>query len=161
MLGLIATMFSLIYSASRQLYAIARDGYLPAVIGRTNARGAPDVTIMLVAGIAILTSFVRAERILLCVVLLLTASYVVLLAAFIRLRQREPHRPRPFRAGGGRGTAAMCMLLALLVLVASFQSDAVALAGLGLFFMVAILVRVLNRGAGSDYPRTGGNLADV
>ena len=161
MLGLIATMFSLIYSASRQLYAIARDGYLPAVISRTNARGAPDVTIVLVACIAILTSFVRAERILLCVVLLLTASYVVLLAAFIRLRQREPHRPRPFRAWGGRGTAAVCMVLALLVLVASFQSDAVALAGLGLFFMAAILIRVLNRDVRSELPRTDGKLADV
>nr|WP_169805558.1 APC family permease [Novosphingobium rosa] len=142
-MGLLATMFSLIYSASRQLYALARDGHLPAFVARTNDRGAPRITVPIVAAIGICTSMAAPERIMLCVVLALTASYIVLLAAFIRQRTCEPHRHRPFRAWGGRVTALLCIALAMLVLSACFQADTLIVKAFPLFIILALLVRAL------------------
>ncbi|WP_447725857.1 amino acid permease [Sphingomonas koreensis] len=161
MLGLLATMFSLIYSASRQLYALARDGHLPSFVARTNGRGAPHLALLIVAGIGILTSSVEPQRILLCVVLSLTASYIVLLAAFIRQRTLEPDLHRPFRAWGGRGTALICMALACLVFAACFQLDTVVLTAVALFFILAVVVRILCRGAKSVAAASEEGLADV
>lgn len=161
MMGLLATMFSLIYSASRQLYALARDGHLPAFVARTNGRGSPHVTLLLVGGIGVLTSQVEPARVMLCVVLSLTASYIVLLAAFIRQRVLEPDLPRPFRAWGGRGTASVCMALALLVFAACFQVDRIVLSAFALFFLLAIAARFLSRGASRAVPSPEEGLADV
>jgi ethanolamine permease len=136
-LGLVATLFSLVYSASRQLFALARDGHLPRFLGRTNRRGAPYAALLLVGAIGTATSTVRPDKILLAVVLSLSASYVVLLAAFIRLRMTQPDLHRPFRAPGGSVTAGLCLLLALLVCIACFQVETAVLAGLGLLFALA------------------------
>ncbi|WP_136162688.1 amino acid permease [Sphingomonas flavalba] len=145
MLGLVATLFSLIYSASRQLFALARDGHLPAVLARTNRRGAPHVALLLVGAIGVAMASVRPESILLAVVLLLSASYVVLLAAFIRLRRRQGDLHRPFRAWGGQVTAALCLCLALLVCVACFQVEVPVLVGLALLLGAAGLCYLWSR----------------
>ncbi|OFX03877.1 MAG: amino acid permease [Alphaproteobacteria bacterium RIFCSPHIGHO2_12_FULL_63_12] len=145
MFGLLATMFSLAYSASRQLYALAREGHLPKVISRVNRLGAPDLTLMLVGGIAVFASLAPPMSILLAVVLSLSASYIVVLAAFIRLRTVEPDMPRPFRAWGGRGTAAACLVLSVLVFAACFQLDIAMLAGVGAYFIFAIAARLFSR----------------
>jgi ethanolamine permease len=136
-LGLLATLFSLIYSASRQLFALARDQRLPLWLGRTNRRGAPHVALLLVGTVGIAISAVRPEKILLAVVLLLSASYIVVLASFIRLRMTRPELHRPFRAWGGIVMAAICLLLSVLVFVACFQVDIEILAGLGITFGAA------------------------
>lgn len=161
MMGLLATMFSLIYSASRQLFALAREGHLPVALARTNARGAPHVALPIVAGIGLLTSLVPPDRILLCVVLSLTASYVVLLAAFIRQRTFEPDLVRPFRAWGGRATAGVSLILALVVFAACFQLDTLILSAVGCYFLVAVLVRLASRPADPAPAPSQKDLADV
>ncbi|MEK7266064.1 MAG: amino acid permease [Pseudomonadota bacterium] len=145
MFGLLATMFSLVYSASRQLYALAREGHLPIFISGVNQRGAPDLTLMLVGGIAIFASLAPPMSVLLAVVLSLSAAYIVVLAAFIRLRTVEPSMPRPFRAWGGRGTAAACLVLSILVFAACFQLDVAMLAGVGAYFVFAVAARIFVR----------------
>lgn len=152
-LGLIATLFSLIYSASRQLFALARDGHLPAFLGRTNRLGAPYAALLLVGAVGVGASTVRPDKILLAVVLLLSASYVVLLAAFVRLRLTRPDLHRPFRAPGGIATAGLCLCLAAIVCIACFQVEAAVLMGLGLLFAVAALAYLHGRrGASSPSP---------
>jgi ethanolamine permease len=136
--GLLGTLFSLVYSTSRQIFALARDGRLPAILGRTNRRGAPDLALLLVVVVAMAVSAISPDKVLLVVVLLLSLSYVVLLAAFIRLRITQPDLPRPFRAWGGIGTAVVCMILSAALFVACFQVDTTVLAGLGLLFVVIV-----------------------
>lgn len=144
--GLVATLFSLIYSASRQFYALSREGHLPISLSHTNARGAPDVALLMVAAIGMLGSFAPPDKVLLCVVLALTASYIIVLAAFIRQRTVEPDLVRPFRAWGGRATAIVCLALALMVFVACFQLDWEILGGIAAFLTVAIIARAMTRG---------------
>ncbi|MES2495725.1 MAG: amino acid permease [Pseudomonadota bacterium] len=150
--GLLGTLFSLIYSTSRQIFALARDGRLPAILGRTNRRGAPDLALLLVVAAGMAVSSIPPDKVLLIVVLLLSLSYVVLLASFIRLRIARPDLPRPFRAWGGVGTALVCMVLSIALFAACFQVDATMLAGFGLLFVgIALSYLRLPRGGASSF----------
>jgi len=123
-LGLVATLFSLIYAASRQLFALARDGFMFAPLARTNRFGSPHLALVLVSVMGLVASTVPPDRILLAVVLSLSAAYIVLLAAFIRLRIIWADIERPFRAWGGILMAAVCLLLAIALFLACFRADA-------------------------------------
>jgi len=136
-LGLIATLFSLIYAASRQMFALARDGFMPAALARTNRFGAPHVALLLVGAIGLAASAASPDRILLAVVLSLSGSYIVLLAAFIRLRLTQGDVELPFRAWGGVAMASVCLLLASALFLACFRADARVLVGLGLLILLA------------------------
>ena len=136
-LGLIATVFSLIYAASRQIFALARDGFMPAILARTNRFGSPHVALLSIGAIGLAASAVPPDRILLAVVLALSGSYVVLLAAFIRLRLTRPDAVRPFRAWGGVPMASLCLLLAAGLFLACFRADARVLIGLCLLIALA------------------------
>ena len=137
--GLIATFFSLSYSASRQFFAMAREGHLPLALGATNRRGAPWAALLLIGVVGILFSAFRPDKLLVAVVLLMSMGYVFSLAAFIRLRLRNPDLPRPFRAPGGIVTASVSLLLSLLVIAACFQLDWVILSGLGTMFVAGCI----------------------
>ncbi|MGC6328310.1 amino acid permease [Rhizorhabdus sp. FW153] len=144
-LGLIATLFSLIYAASRQLFALARDGFMIAPLARTNRFGSPHLALLLVGSIGLAASAVPPDRILLAVVLSLSASYIVLLAAFVRLRRTRPDLARPFRAWGGVGLAGLCLALAITLFLACFRADPRVLIGLGLLIGCAAGTHLLRR----------------
>ncbi|MET3473221.1 ethanolamine permease [Novosphingobium sp. 1529] len=117
--GLAATFFSLLFSASRQLYSIARAGFLPVFLSATNRHGAPYVAVLAIAAIGIPVSILPADIVLVGVVLMLSLTYVTTLAAFIVLRRRLHERPVAFRVPCGIPVAATVLVLAVLVLVAS------------------------------------------
>src|SRR5690606_28541383 len=48
LLALFAAFFSIVYSASRQLYALSRDGHVPRFFSLTNGRGAPYIALIAV-----------------------------------------------------------------------------------------------------------------
>lgn len=66
--GLIASFFSITYSASRQLYNLARTGYMPEALAETNPRGTPAPAVFTVAAAGFGISMVSPERILLMAV---------------------------------------------------------------------------------------------
>lgn len=129
--GLVATFFSLLYSASRQLYALSRAGLLPKVLSATNRRGAPWVALLAIAAIGMPVSTLSPDTILIGVVLLLSLTYVATLSAFIVLRRSNPELARPFRVPLGAPVAAVILVLALIVLVASAIQSTAILAPLG------------------------------
>lgn len=144
-LGLVATLFSLIYAASRQMFALARDGVMIASMASINRFGSPHKALMLVCAIGLAASALPPDRILLAVVLSLSGSYIVLLAAFIRLRLTRPEMVRPFRAWGGIAMATICLLLASALFIACFRADARVLIGLGLWIAFATGMNLLRR----------------
>jgi amino acid transporter len=92
---------ALLLSYSRVPAALAADGLLPAVFGRTNARGVPVVSVLacsVVYAAGLLLSFRRLVELDL---LFYGAALVLELVALVVLRVREPSLVRPFRVPGG------------------------------------------------------------
>lgn len=122
-IGLLATFFSVVYTSSRQLYSLARDRYLPQWLRATNGRQAPHAALLVVIAIGILASAFAPEKAMLLVIFLFCFSYLVVLAAFVRLRVRGRDIPRPYRAIGGLFTAGASTVLLLLVLGACLMQE--------------------------------------
>ena len=116
LIGLVATFFSVVYTSSRQLYSLARDGYLPHWLAATNSRRAPHAALAMVMAIGIVAAQFPPEKGMLLVIFLLCVSYIFVLAAFIRLRRRHATLHRPYRAVGGYLTVAATTVICLLVL---------------------------------------------
>jgi ethanolamine permease len=137
--GLIATFFSLIYAASRQLFAMARDGLFPRWLGKTGARGTPYPALLLIGVIGLPMSAVDPATVMLAVVLLLNLCYLFIFAAYLRIKHSQPHLPRPFRLAGGKLVAWLGLALTLVVIAACFQVDKLMLIALAVLFVLSTL----------------------
>jgi ethanolamine permease len=127
LVALLGTFFSLAYAGSRQFYHLAQAGFLPAVFGRVNARQAPAPAVYLVGAIGIATAAFAPNDAMVVFIFLISVSHLLILAAFLRLRQREPKLTRTYRALGGSPIAAVALLLSLSVMVSCYQLEARAL----------------------------------
>ena len=127
LVALLGTFFSIAYASSRQFYHLAQAGFLPRVFGGVNARQAPSAAVYLVAVIALATAAFPPNSAMVVFIFLISVSHVLLLAAFLRLRQREPELARTYRALGGRPVAAVALLLSLAVMVSCYQLEVRAL----------------------------------
>lgn len=107
--GLIASLHGIIFGYSRQIYALAREGYLPAVFGKVSPRfGTPWVAIFVggVVGIAAIYSddWIQfggqplTANIVTMSVLGALVMYIISMFSLFRLRKQEPDLARPFRA---------------------------------------------------------------
>ncbi|MDR6918217.1 ethanolamine permease [Pseudomonas sp. 3296] len=136
--GLIATFFSLIYAASRQLFAMARDGLFPQWLGKTGKRGTPFPALLLIGVIGLPMSAVDPATVMLAVVLLLNVCYLFIFGAYLRIKSTQPDLPRPFRLAGGTVVAWLGLALTLMVIAACFQLDMMMLIALVVTFVLCI-----------------------
>jgi ethanolamine permease len=121
------TFFSLTYAASRQFYHLAQARYLPRVLGGVNKRQSPAPALCLVAAIAIVSAAFAPSSTMVVFIFLISVSHALLLAAFLRLRRREPNLARPYRALGGSTIATIALVLSLSVMVSCYQLEVRAL----------------------------------
>lgn len=113
LVALAASFFSIMYAFSRQIFALSRAGYLPAVLARTNRSHSPWLALLIPGSIAFGASLTASgEALIVTAVFFATTSYLLMLAAFIRLRKIAPTMLRPFRTPGGIVTAGLALLLA-------------------------------------------------
>ncbi len=151
LLALFAAFFSIVYSASRQLYALSRGGYAPHVFSRTNGRGAPFAALIAVGALGFPISFLEPDQVLVLVVLLLNISYLILLASFMRLRVTQPELPRPYRSRGGVPLAVASAALSVLVIWSCFQVQGIMLVFTCCFYAAFLLHFALaRRGRGGE-----------
>jgi ethanolamine permease len=136
--GLIATFFSLVYAASRQLFAMARDGLFPQWLGKTGKRGTPYPALLLIGAIGLPLSAIDPATVMLAVVLLLNVCYLFIFGAYLRIKRSQPDLPRPFRLLGGKLVAWLGLALTLMVVAACFQLDVSMLIALGVTFTLCI-----------------------
>jgi ethanolamine permease len=136
--GLIATFFSLVYAASRQLFAMARDGLFPQWLGKTGKRGTPFSALLLIGVIGLPMSAVEPATVMLAVVLLLNVCYLFIFGAYLRIKSSQPDLPRPFRLAGGKVIAWLGLALTLVVIAACFQLDQLMLIALAVTFALCI-----------------------
>ena len=102
---------SLLLTNSRLPYAMAVDGQMPAALGRLHPRyGTPWAAVALSSAAYSVAAFWSFKELIVLNVWLYSITLLLELAAFVALRWREPHLPRPWRIGGG---AAGVWLVAL------------------------------------------------
>ncbi len=108
---------ALVMSYSRLPLAMAQDGMLPKVFGRTNARTrAPWVAIVALATGWALCLGLGFERLVTLDIILYGASLMLEFVTLVALRIREPELKREFRVPGGLAGAILVGVFPLLVL---------------------------------------------
>lgn len=98
--GLIASFHSIIISYSRQLYALGRSRYLPAILGRLNARfQTPHIALFAggLLGVAALTYFDTGKLVILST-LGAVVMYITSMISLFVLRRNAPQLHRPYVA---------------------------------------------------------------
>lgn len=88
--------------ASRLPYAMARDGWLPAILTRLSSRtGMPSVALIAVCLVASLFAALSFTQLVVIDILMYSAGLLLEFLALIVLRARQPQLKRPFRVPGG------------------------------------------------------------
>jgi ethanolamine permease len=118
--GLIASFHGIIISYSRQLYAMARSGYLPAALAIVNKRfRTPHVA--LVAGgaigvIALCTG--TTDKVIILSALGAVVMYIISMISLLVLRRTQPGMVRPFKVPLYPWLPVIALLLGIICLVA-------------------------------------------
>ncbi|KAK1931075.1 putative transporter [Phytophthora citrophthora] len=155
-LGLIASFHSFVFCMGQLLYAIARDGFLPQILTRLHpTRGTMYVSLITgsVIGfvVVLLLHFIIGDTRLGSVMINLALigaviSYTFQLTSFIRLRIKEPNRPRPYRSPFGIAGALISMALCVVGMVSIIYSGTSSYE-----FLASIIVAILYFGIGAAY----------
>ena len=124
MLGAAGTLNAFTMSYSRIPAVLAADGYLPRILDRRNAAGAPWVSILVCSVIWALFLRLSFVELVLLDVLLKGLSVVLEFAALVALRRREPSLVRPYRVPGGMwGAVAVGIPPTLLLVFAAARTE--------------------------------------
>ena len=98
--GLLASFHGIILSCSRQIFGLARAGYLPAALAAVHrVRRTPHAALIATGGfgvVALLSG--RTSELITLSALGALAMYVCSMLALFKLRRSAPHLERPFRA---------------------------------------------------------------
>jgi ethanolamine permease len=98
--GLLASFHGIILSCSRQIFALARAGYLPHRLAAVHAtRGTPHLAVIATGAFGVLALLTgRTSELITLSALGAIAMYISSLLALFRLRRTQPDLARPFRA---------------------------------------------------------------
>jgi len=167
--GLIASLHGIIFGYSRQIFALARAGYLPSILGRIHPQlGTPWVAILSggVVGIAAIysDSWITISgqpltaNIVTMSVLGALVMYAVSMLALFRLRKSEPRLSRPFRARLYPFTP-IWTLIGVAVCLASimYYNKIISLLFVGLLVAGYIVFRLMRRETAQEAVSAGVN----
>jgi ethanolamine permease len=118
--GLVASFHGVIISYSRQLYAVARDGYLPKVLARVNSRHrTPNVAMVAggIVGIIALCLFNTGDVITLSALGAVVVYIISMISLFV-LRRTQPNLERPFKVPLYPWFPGIALILAIICLIA-------------------------------------------
>jgi ethanolamine permease len=144
--GLVASFHGTIIGYSRQVFALARGGYLPGFLARLNGRQTPHWA--LVAGgavgcLALLTG--TTDQVIILSVLGALVMYIMSLLSLFALRRREPELVRPFAVPGYPYVPLLALVLSLVSLGAlayyNLRLSGIFLVGLVVLLVVYLLLR--------------------
>lgn len=127
--GLVASFHGIIMGYSRQIFSLARAGYLPAPLAKLNARTQTPILAILAGGvIGMLAIFsdslitINGMTLTACIVTMSVfgaiVMYITSMAALFRLRKSEPNLHRPFRAPLFPLAPGFALVMAVICLVA-------------------------------------------
>ena len=129
MISVVGVTNAIVMSAPRVLYALARDGLLPAALCSVNRGGTPDKAMLLTAVFSIALAATGSFALVFGLIALMdTVGQVLIDAALFKLRRSEPDLPRPFKAIGYPWLPAFLLAIDLALLILFASSDALGLA---------------------------------
>jgi ethanolamine permease len=117
--GLWACLFSALFAMSRQAFALARAGHLPAFLASTTKAHVPANAIVVPSVLAIVVAITgKLEGVFVAMVFAGILSYIFMMAAHVRLRRTLADLPRPYSTPGGRLTSGFALVSAVVLLAA-------------------------------------------
>jgi ethanolamine permease len=137
--GLVASFHGTIIGYSRQIFALARAGYLPGFLARLNGRQTPHWALVAggaVGAIALLTG--TTDQVIVLSVLGALVLYISSLLSLFALRRREPELLRPFAVPGYPAVPLVALALSVISLGALVYYNA-RLSGVFLLGLVVLL----------------------
>src|SRR5438132_1232684 len=141
MLSAFGLFNALLLAYSRIPLVMAQDGFLPARLAATDARGTPRNAVLVSAVAYSAFALLSFGGLLAADVLLYTAALVLEFGALLQLRSREPELRGAFRVPVGLPVLAGLALLPVLLLVAAVtlevQSHAIGLPGVAVAVLLA------------------------
>lgn len=142
--GLIASFFSIVYSGSRQAFALSRAGYLPKFLSLTGSRKTPYAALIAFGAIAFAMAAIIQDGATLLNIAVFAAcvSYAMMNLSHIVLRKKEPDMERGFKVPGGIVLTSIAFVLSLVAIVSTFVVDAFA-AGCALVVLALLMVYFL------------------
>jgi ethanolamine permease len=161
--GLIASFHAIVVTYSRQLYALARNGLLPAFLGKVNVRHhTPNVALITgsIIGILALVSGTTDKLIILSVMGALV-MYIISMISLFRLRQKEPDLQRPMKVPFYPFFPATALLLSAGALLTILYFHP----GLGIIFFAGMLLslailQLKRRSEGRRHAESSGNIIE-
>lgn len=137
--GLTTVMLVLYYGLTRIVFAMSRDGLLPALLHRVDGRTHTPVKNIVIAGLAmsLAAGFLPLGTLAELVNIGTLSAFVLVSLAVIVLRRRQPDAVRPFRIPGGMTVPVLGMLFCG-ALMAFLPSDTWWRFGVWLLIGVAI-----------------------
>ncbi|MES2734370.1 MAG: ethanolamine permease [Bacteroidota bacterium] len=142
--GLIASFHGNTISYSRQVFALARSGYLPSFLSQVNQRFRTPHWALIAGGlvgfVALLTG--TTNQVIIMSVLGAVGLYIISMLSLFVLRKREPNLDRPFKAPFYPYFPLIALLLSLMCLVAIvYYNPMISLLFFtGLFVSLAVFV---------------------
>jgi ethanolamine permease len=118
--GLIASFHSIIIGYSRQLFALARSGYLPQVLSKVHPQTKTPNRALIIGGLmgilAILSG--TTDKLIILSALGAVVMYIISMICLFMLRRKEPALERPFKAPFYPVFPFIALLLSVVCLVA-------------------------------------------
>lgn len=126
LLSLLSILNAVLLLATRILFALSRDGFLPARVAEVNIGGTPHIALALsvLVGMLLIVTGTFEQLIALASFLYAVVYASGFLSLFV-LRWREPAHPRPFRTWGYPWTPLMAVIGSLAFLIGAAFSDPV------------------------------------
>lgn len=117
-LGIVASLNGIILIAGRALFEMGRVGFLPSAVGRAHPRTHTPIAALLVNLVVGVLSilFLDTARLITMAAMGAATLYAISMLALIRLRQREPDLPRPYRTPLYPWLPLLALVLSLLAL---------------------------------------------
>ncbi|CAG5069691.1 putative amino acid permease YhdG [Dyadobacter sp. CECT 9623] len=136
--GLIASFHGTIIGYSRQIYALARSGYLPAFLGIVNRRFQTPHWSLIAGGVAGCLALVlgTTDQVIILAALGAVVMYMISMAALFALRKKEPELERPFIVPAYPFFPAVALLLSSVCLIAIVYYNVV----LSLWFFSGLII---------------------
>jgi ethanolamine permease len=139
--GLIASFHGTIIGYSRQIFALARSGFLPSFLGNVNTKFQTPHWALLIGGVigCVALSLGTTDQIIILAALGAVVMYIISMFALFSLRKREPNLERPFAVPFYPFFPAVALLLSLICLIAIIYYNFVLsiwfFAGLAILFV--------------------------